>query len=253
MLQFDINVVKFLNSYVGQSPNFDAGVVYLSSAYLFKMTPMIVLLWAFWFIRDENRLKRRIDVFLAFAGSFVAMATARGLALILRFHARPIHNPDLALQIPYPMERHWLDGWSSMPSDHAALAFALAMGVFLIHRKWGILVLLHAIVVICLPRAYLGMHYLTDLLVGAMVGISAAWLTMRTFNMKALVACMMAFEKARPAIFYVLFFLMASQMLEMFDDVRYFARGLVRPMIKEVIKKVAPEPLHTISVKKISE
>lgn len=241
---FDVAIVQYLNSHVGQSPNFDAGVVHLAMSYLFKMTPMVLLLWGFWFIRDEGTEQRRKTVALAFIGAFVAMATTRALTYLLPFRARPIHTPELAIQVPYPMERHWLDGWSSLPSDHAGLAFALAVGVFLIHRRWGILMMLHATVVVCLPRAYLGFHYPSDLVLGALTGAACAWLTMRVLPLQPVVSRIMRFECLRPAIFYVLFFFMAAQMVEMFESTRNLARNVLRPMGRIVLKRALDAPEH---------
>lgn len=255
MSEFDISIIQFLNSYVGQSPNFDAGVVHLTVNYLFKMTPMILLLWGFWFIRDDNREQRRKAVALAFIGAFLAMATIRALAIFLPFRARPIHNHDLTIQIPYPMESHWLDGWSSLPSDHAGLAFALAIGVYLIHRRWGIVMLLHALIVVCLPRAYLGFHYPTDLILGAAIGTLCAWLTIRVFPLGFVISRIMRFERVQPAIFYILFFFMAAQMIEMFDSTRNLARNVLRPMSKIILQQALPgspgnEPTKTTEIKK---
>jgi undecaprenyl-diphosphatase len=64
-----------------------------------------------------------------------------------------------------------LTSWSSFPSDHAMLWMAVATGIFLVWRGIGVLAILYTVLFICVPRAYLGFHYPTDLLVGAAVGI----------------------------------------------------------------------------------
>jgi undecaprenyl-diphosphatase len=227
MLEFDITLLNLLNSQIGKSPALDQVAVYLSGANLFKATPMVFLLWGLWFSRSGDQERRRRDVILVFLGSFVALATARLLALVLPFRVRPLHNPDLLLRIPEEMERGLLETWSSLPSDHAALAFALATGIFLIHRSFGVLALLHATLIICLPRAYLSLHYPTDLIVGAIVGMAAVWITLRMSNAHALAAGNMRFEEERPASFYILFLFIVSQMLEMFDGVRGLAHVLL--------------------------
>lgn len=227
MLEFDIAILNLLNSQIGKSPMLDSVAVYLSGASLFKAAPMVFLLWGIWFSRSADQQQRRRDVILVFLGSFVALATARLLALLLPFRVRPLHNPDLLLQIPEGMERGLLETWSSLPSDHAALAFALATGILLIHRGFGVLALLHATLVVCLPRAYLSLHYPSDLVVGAIVGTAVAWIALRMANTHALTARVMRFEKLQPAAFYILFFFIASQMLEMFDGTRGLASLLL--------------------------
>ncbi len=232
MLEFDSAILSYLNHFVGMSTKFDAAVVFLSWISLLKMTPMILVLWGFWFIRDENSVNRRKDVFLVFLGSCIAMAIARGLALFLPFRLRPIYNHDLLLHIPKQLSLDSFDQLSSLPSDHAALAFAIAMGIFLMNRVWGSLALLHAAIIICLPRAYLSLHYPTDLIAGAVLGMLSAWVAMRLVNTKTLVNKVMAFEHARPAMFYSLFVLFSSQMMQMFNDVRIFGTVLKHMILR---------------------
>jgi undecaprenyl-diphosphatase len=60
--------------------------------------------------------------------------------------------------------------WSSFPSDTAAFAFALSVGVLMIWGRWGWLAILYSLVVICIPRVYLGYHYPSDIVAGALIG-----------------------------------------------------------------------------------
>ena len=65
----------------------------------------------------------------------------------------------------------------SFPSDHAAVAFAIAFGVLaLLSRRVGI-VFLAAATLIGLSRIALGLHYPSHVLAGALVGWAAALLT----------------------------------------------------------------------------
>ena len=105
-------------------------------------------------------------------------ARVRLLAQVLPFRVRPIYNPDLHLHFPSAgLRAATLQAWSSFPSDHAMLWMAIATGIFIIARRVGVFALLYAVVFICVPRAYLGFHYPTDLIAGAAIGIALAWLT----------------------------------------------------------------------------
>jgi undecaprenyl-diphosphatase len=57
----------------------------------------------------------------------------------------------------------------AMPSGHAATAFAAAVAVGLVHPRLRVPLLLLAALV-AVSRVWLGVHYLTDMLVGAALG-----------------------------------------------------------------------------------
>jgi undecaprenyl-diphosphatase len=55
------------------------------------------------------------------------------------------------------------------PSDHATASGALAIGIVLAHRKWGIAALILAALV-AFSRVYVGVHYPVDVLAGLVLG-----------------------------------------------------------------------------------
>ncbi len=59
------------------------------------------------------------------------------------------------------------------PSDHATASFAIAVAIFLRHRRWGTFALLAA-AVLSVGRVAIGVHYPTDVLAGAALGTAAA-------------------------------------------------------------------------------
>lgn len=62
----------------------------------------------------------------------------------------------------------------SFPSGHTLAAFETAVSIFLVNRTWGTLFLVFA-VVIGFSRMYLFVHFPTDVLGGAVLGILIAW------------------------------------------------------------------------------
>ncbi len=59
---------------------------------------------------------------------------------------------------------------SSFPSTHSAFAFAAATAIFMNHKKSGIAVFVAALLV-SFSRLYLFLHYPTDVLAGAALGV----------------------------------------------------------------------------------
>jgi len=71
----------------------------------------------------------------------------------------------------------------SFPSEHATIAFAIAMAVFMVYKKFGTALLIMAALV-GVSRVYVGIHYPLDILGGAFVGIIMAYLATKLITPK---------------------------------------------------------------------
>lgn len=79
-----------------------------------------------------------------------------------------VEFPQVSLLLPAP------SGYS-FPSGHALSSFAAAAAVFRYHKKWGTAALFIA-AFIAFSRLALFVHYPTDVLAGALLGVSLSWL-----------------------------------------------------------------------------
>lgn len=66
---------------------------------------------------------------------------------------------------------------ASFPSGHTSAAFALATSFSLINHKWYVVIPSYTWAsLVGYSRLYLGVHYPTDIIAGAIVGTGSAWL-----------------------------------------------------------------------------
>lgn len=67
---------------------------------------------------------------------------------------------------------------ASFPSGHTAAAFSLATSMSIVSPKWYVIAPMFTWAsLVGYSRMYLGVHYPSDVLVGALVGSGSAWLT----------------------------------------------------------------------------
>lgn len=220
----DQEILKGLNAWVHKSAAFDEFVAFLSYNSLFKGAVFTVVLWWRWFqCRDTATGNGCRQVVLGIlAGCLLGVVVTRTLTHIFPDRPRPLHNTELHL---VPVQEQLLSDsadTSSFPSDHATVFFALATGFFFLSRSLGIVALSYVIFFICLPRLYLGLHYPTDLLAGAVVGVTTALAANLPPVRRWLYAPVVRWQYLHPSPFYVGLFLMSYQLDEMFGGIRQF-------------------------------
>jgi undecaprenyl-diphosphatase len=100
------------------------------------------------------------------------------------------------------------------------LIVALATGMYLVNRKAGLFLYIYAFLCIGLPRLYLGIHYPSDLLAGALFGwaiaYSANWVALRSLVAHA--AQRLSYGSS--GLFYACFFFLTFQTAYMYDPLR---------------------------------
>ena len=174
MNPFDLGIIHFLNAFAHRSEVLDSIAVFLMGNGLITGGVLMSLFWAAWVSRGTNPAECREVLIFGLMSSALSLFVARTLALSLPFRVRPVLNPIVDFRLPYSMSPSALIGWSSFPSDHAALFFGLAATLYLVSRPIGILAFLHAFFVVNLPRVYTGVHYSSDILAGAALGCTFA-------------------------------------------------------------------------------
>lgn len=156
---------------MGKAPLFDQLVRYLVSDYLVPVLALMVLL-GLWFAGSSGaeRLRIQIGVFVA----LVAMGfSSLAVYIITALYSRPrpflVHDVELLFYQPTD---------SSFPSNPVAVTFAMAVGVWFINRRLG-LVLIAVVGWYAFARVYAGVHYPLDvaasMAIGTVVAVAVLW------------------------------------------------------------------------------
>ncbi len=224
MNAFDGTILRAAARISDTSPDFDLLVSFISSNHLFKGFVVMAAIWWIWF-RDPAQPNVREQVMVTLLAGLVALFVARLLAHELPFRVRPFAMPEFANDFVLSRRRlAGLEEWSSMPSDHATLFAALATGAWFAWRRLGLALWAYAILVIFVPRIYLGMHYPTDIVAGAVIGIAIAWVLHLSPIRTAIAKPFMQWEVRAPGSFYACAYLLTAQIAVLFDPVRHVAR-----------------------------
>lgn len=163
----DVSLLYDVNALARHAPaGVDRAVALVSSYGI----PLLLVLLVLWCWRGARRQEEAAAV-----ESFAALVwapLAAGLALVVNVPLRRL----VARPRPY-LQHDGLDvlqggpahGHLSFVSDHATLAMALAVGLFIAHRRLGLLGIGLALLE-GLSRLYLGLHYPTDVIGGFALG-----------------------------------------------------------------------------------
>ena len=194
---------------------------------LVKGGVIIAILWYLWFSNKEKTSENHQKVVIALFTSIIAITIGRSLNNFLPYRPRPILNPEF--DFTYQIDAFsWLNKLSSFPSDHAILFFSLATGIFLISKKWGVFSYIYVFFIICFPRIYLGFHYFSDILVGALIGIVITLIISTLKISKRFSKKIVLFSEKFPGISYALFFILSYQMVTLFLDSRKLISAIFR-------------------------
>lgn len=221
----DADVYRCLGHFAG-NPFFGRLASHEETNNLLKGGVLFAALWYLWFRIDARQEERRRNIVAIVIGAVLAIFVARTVAVIAPFRMRPLYDPifpHFSYSIPINMN---LENWSSFPSDTAAYFFALAFGIAYHLRRLAIPVMLYTAVWICLPRMYLGIHYASDIVAGGAIGITVAWLSLKSEVLRSgvggRVLCAM---DAKPQCFYPLAFLLFFEMANVFAGLRDAGRA----------------------------
>ncbi|OGF63083.1 hypothetical protein A2662_04465 [Candidatus Giovannonibacteria bacterium RIFCSPHIGHO2_01_FULL_45_33] len=165
MYQLDLTIFRRLNSWAGINDFYDWGIIFKSEYLLY-----VVIAGVFtFFVFDKNQTRVKWVIIHAFSAGILARFIFKPIIVLFWDRARPftalseVHQ--LISEVP----------GAAFPSGHASFSFALAMAVYYYYPKTSIVFFLGALAMGA-GRVSAGVHWPSDILAGALVGIFSAWL-----------------------------------------------------------------------------
>lgn len=220
---FDLSILHWLNQYVQMSAGFNHVVKHISLNSAFKGLPLMLAFWYLWFSEKPSEFKHRHILILALLGAFIAMTVALVVNVAMPFKARPYVNDELGLTplLGLPDKAHSaLFFVSTFPSDTSALFFAISMGMFYVSKRVGAAAMLYTLFVIALPRIYLRLHYPTDVIAGAAIGMLSVTLCLWADKKLKFGDYFDYLVRRMPAVSYTLLFFVSYQIVDLFFTLR---------------------------------
>jgi len=162
-MNLDIYIFHLINQFAGRYFWLDALAIFFAKYFEYLL---ILCLLLFLVKKFRKYLPMVIQSFAA------AVISRFGIGSIIRGiwqRPRPFVTDHINLLFSYnPAE-------PSFPSGHAAFYFALSTVVFAYNKKAGVLFYI-ASFLITIARVFSGIHWPSDILVGAAIGIFSGWL-----------------------------------------------------------------------------
>lgn len=223
---FDLWIVHAVNQFARHSWVFDKVLGVLANNILIT-SGMITAIFCYVWVRETPRSERdRSFVLSGVVLTTVALVIARAMALLLPFRERPWVSDSVHFRVPFGDETFPLIHWSSFPSDHAVMYFALATSIFQVSRKLGTFAFCHAILLVCFPLLYFGFHYPTDMMAGALIGTATAALAASERVRSAISKPAFRWRSNSPTTFYPALYMSMLLTATQYDAVRSIAYGI---------------------------
>lgn len=152
----DLYLFNLINQFALKWPWLDFLAVILA-----EFLPYLLIIALIIFLLKDYKKHSKMIIEALIAAFFARFAIVSFIRWILP-RARPFINNNVNLLFEH--------SGSSFPSGHAAFFFALSTIIYFYNKKIGALFFLSSILIV-LARVFSGIHWPSDILVGAIVGI----------------------------------------------------------------------------------
>lgn len=162
----DKYLFNLINQFAGRWNLIDSLAVFFAKYFEYVLIFILLLFLA------KNYRKYWSLVVNALAAAILSRFVITEIIRFLWHRSRPFVENKINLLISQS------PGEPSFPSGHAAFYFAIAAVVYLYNKKLGILFFI-ASFLMGLARVFSGVHWPSDILAGALIGILSGWLVVK--------------------------------------------------------------------------
>ena len=168
-MRVDSAIFHFFNNFSGHYKALDWLGIFFAQ---YSQYALVLLLLTFFFWAVLDGAKKRQAILLGFAAAIFARYIVKSIILLVDERARPfVVFPDVHPLIATAVS----ENFQSFPSGHAIFFFALSTVLFRYHRKLGSW-FFAASAVMGIARVFVGVHWPSDIVAGAVLGIVIGFL-----------------------------------------------------------------------------
>ena len=228
-MDFDLLLFRYINSFCGQNLMVDHIAGLLDSSSL-KGLIFLSTFGALWFKHTKTQARQRETLVLVLFAMLLSLLVARAAADLLPFRVRPMFTSGIEYRPPLFQLHTNLENWSCFPSDTATFVFVMTAGFWLLSRWLGVLWVCFSSVAMA-ARVYFGIHYPSDELAGALIGLGVTIAINNEFMHARIATPIVAVEQRAPALFYGLLFPFLYEVSTLFDFTRLILHAISRRFV----------------------
>lgn len=163
MLSLDEKILFALNDLNGKYQSLDKIITWTVSDYLIPVCLCLALIFI-WFVGHNQSIRYRyqLGVFAALAAMAISSGVSQLISALIE-RPRPFITHDLVVLFYKPTD-------FSFPSNPVAACFGIAAVVSTFNKKLGLSMFLF-VGILAFSRVYVGVHYPSDVIMGAIIGI----------------------------------------------------------------------------------